>query len=67
VASQPTSFVSGSSALIAENVTGCAFDYSNAGPQLGLLTMQITLSRQLFGGTAETVSLYHAVHVNNSP
>jgi len=67
VASQPTSFASGSSALIAENVTGCAFAYSNVGPQLGLLTMQITLSRQLFGGTAETVSLYHAVHVNNSP
>ena len=67
LASQPTSFASGSSALIAENVTGCAFSYSNVGPQLGLLTMQIILSRQLFGGTAETVSLYHAVHVNNSP
>jgi hypothetical protein len=37
------------------------------GPQLGLLTMRITLQRQLFGGTSETVSLYHAVHVNNTP
>lgn len=67
VSSQPTSFASGSSALIAENVTGCVFAYGNVGPQLGLLTMQITLRRQLFDGTAETVSLYHAVHVNNSP
>jgi len=67
LAGQPTSFASGSSALIAENVTGCTFSYSNVGPQLGLLTMQITLRRQLFDGTAETVSLYHAVHVNNSP
>jgi len=67
VASQPTSFASGSSALIAENVAGCAFSYSDVGPQLGLLTVQITLRRQLFDGTAESVSLYHAVHVNNSP
>ncbi len=67
VANQPTSFASGSSALIAENVTGCTFSYSNVGPQVGLLTMQITLSKQLFGGAAETLSLYHAVHVNNTP
>jgi len=67
VASQPASFASGNSALIAENVTGCTFSYSNVGTQLGLLTMQITLSRQRFDGTAETVSLYHAVHVNNAP
>jgi MSHA biogenesis protein MshO len=64
---QPTSFVGGSSALIAENVTACSFDYSNVGPQLNLLTTRITLQRQRFDGTAETVSLYHAVHVNNSP
>jgi len=29
--------------------------------------MRITLQRQRFDGTAETVSLYHAVHVNNAP
>jgi MSHA biogenesis protein MshO len=65
---QPTSF--GAGALIAENVvnaTGCSFSYASVGPQLGLLTMQITLRRQLFGGAAETVSLYHAVHVSNAP
>jgi hypothetical protein len=67
IAAQPTTFSSGSSALIAENVTACAFDYTNVGPQLGLLTMRITLQRQLSGGAIETVSLYHAVHVNNTP
>jgi MSHA biogenesis protein MshO len=65
---QPTAF--GAGALIAEHVlagTGCSFDYANVGPQLALLTMRITLQRQLFGGANETVSLYHAVHVNNTP
>jgi hypothetical protein len=67
-ATQPTAFGAGS--LIAEHVlggSGCAFDYANIGSQLGLLTMRITLRRQLFGGATETVSLYHAVHVNNAP
>ncbi len=67
VAAQPTTFATGSSALIAENVTDCNFSYQNVGPQLGLLTMRITLGRQMFGGVTETVSLYHAVHVNNAP
>jgi len=64
---QPTAFGAGS--LIAEHVggTGCSFDYANVGPQLGLLTMRVTLQRQLSGGASETVSLYHAVHVNNAP
>ncbi len=66
---QPTAFGAGS--LIAEHVlagTGCTFTYANVGAQLGLLTMRITLRRQLFGGSAaESVSLYHAVHVNNAP
>jgi MSHA biogenesis protein MshO len=65
---QPTAF--GASALIAEHVlagTGCSFDYANVGSQLALLTIRITLQRQLFGGANETVSLYHAVHVNNTP
>lgn len=67
-AGQPTGLVGG--ALIAEHVRsvgGCAFEYSTVGPQLGLLTMRITLQRALFGGANETVSLYHAVHVNNTP
>lgn len=65
---QPTSFVGG--ALIAEfvrNGNGCSFEYSTVGPQLGLLTLRISLQRALFGGASETVGLYHAVHVNNTP
>jgi MSHA biogenesis protein MshO len=65
---QPTTF--GAGTLIAEHVlsgTGCSFSYSNVGPQLGLVTMHITLQQTLFGGTSETVSLYYAVHVNNAP
>lgn len=54
--------------LIAENVIGCEFDYRpNVSPQVGLLTLRLTLSRTLSGGEAETVSLYHAVHVSNVP
>jgi MSHA biogenesis protein MshO len=69
-AGQPTGVALGAGALIAEHVVtgnGCSFDYANVGPQLGLLTLRITLRRQLFGGASETVSLYHAVHVNNAP
>lgn len=66
-AAQPTTF-GGAPALIAEHVSACAFDYTpNVSPQLGLLTLRITLQRQLSGGATETVSLYHAVHVNNAP
>jgi MSHA biogenesis protein MshO len=64
---QPTTF-GGTTALVAEHVTNCEFDYaSNVSAQLGLLTVRLELQRQLFGGTTETVSLYHAVHVNNAP
>lgn len=64
---QPTSF-GGAPALLAEHVSGCQFEYApNVSGQLGLLTMRLTLSRQRFGGSPETVSLYHAVHVINTP
>jgi hypothetical protein len=56
--------------VIARNVTACNFDYvANVAPQIGLLTMRLTLSKTLSGlaGSAETVSLYHAVHVSNVP
>lgn len=65
---QPTTFVGASSALIADNVTGCNFDYTaNVAPQIGLLTLRLTLSKSLPGGATETVSLYHAVHITNVP
>jgi MSHA biogenesis protein MshO len=69
VATQPTSFTDGTSNLIAEDVTACDFDYDPNGvaPQVGLLTLKLTLSKTLSGGETETVTLYHAVHVSNVP
>jgi len=67
-AAQPTAFATGSSALIAGDVTACSFDYAlNVAPQIGLLTLRMDLSRTLSGGAVETVTLYHSVHVNNVP
>jgi len=66
-AAQPTVF-GGTPALVAEHVIACVFEYApSVSAQLGLLTLRLRLQRQLFGGTTETVSLYHAVHVNNAP
>jgi MSHA biogenesis protein MshO len=67
-AAQPTSFAGASSALIATDVASCSFEYTpNVSPQVGLLTLRLTLSKALSGGKTESVSLYHAVHVNNVP
>jgi MSHA biogenesis protein MshO len=67
-AAQPTVFGSGASSLLAANVSSCFFDYqANAAPQVGLLTLRLTLSKAVSGGGTETVSLYHAVHVANVP
>lgn len=67
-AAQPTTFGAGSSAVIATKVSACDFDYSpNVAPQIGLLTLRLTLSAPTSSGVAETVSLYHAIHVNNVP
>ena len=64
---QPTSFTGGLSAQIASDVTRCNFDYlPNVAPQIGLLTLRLTLSRTVSTGI-ETVSLYHSVHVSNVP
>jgi MSHA biogenesis protein MshO len=66
-AAQPTVF-GGTPALVAEHVSFCEFEYTaGVSAQLGLLTLRLRLQRQLFGGTSETVSLYHAVHVHNAP
>lgn len=65
---QPTSFAGASSALIASDVAGCTFEYAaNVSPQVGLLTLRLTLSKPISGGRIESVSLYNAVHVNNVP
>jgi len=57
------------STLIANDVTSCDFDYDPNGvsPQVGLLTLRLTLSRALSGGETESVTLYHSVHVSNVP
>lgn len=58
----------GSSAPIAGNVVSCAFDYNpNVSPQIGLLTLRLTLAKARSDGSMERVSLYHAVHVSNIP
>jgi hypothetical protein len=76
LASQPTSpaqfatpVATATSAVLANDVTECAFDYDPNGvaPQVGLLTLTLTVSRTLSGGETETVRLFHAVHVSNVP
>lgn len=67
-ADQPTP-PSGSGALMASGVTGCsAFYQANVAAQsAGMVTFQLQLSTQDSTGDTETVTLYHAVHVNNVP
>lgn len=59
----------GSSAIMATGVTDCSFTYdtSIAAQGAGLVTMALQLNMQDSRGDTETVSLYHAVHVNNVP
>jgi MSHA biogenesis protein MshO len=58
----------GTAALVANNVSSCAFDYSqNVTSNLGLLTLRLTLSKNVSSGEPETVTLYHSIHVSNVP
>ncbi len=68
-ATQPTSFGDGTSALVADNVESCSFDYAANGiaAQVGLLTLHLQLAKTVSSGVPERISLYHAVHVNNVP
>jgi MSHA biogenesis protein MshO len=54
--------------LLANGVTSCSITYdANANTQGGgLVTMSLQLTAQI-SSSAETVTLYHAVHVNNVP
>ncbi|MGH8686106.1 MAG: prepilin-type N-terminal cleavage/methylation domain-containing protein [Burkholderiales bacterium] len=64
---QPTTF-GGSSALVAERVSACSFDYTpSVTGQYGLLTLQLQLQKARFDGSLEQVGLYDTVHVNNTP
>lgn len=61
----------GGSAVMATGVVDCSFIYDNvssvAAQGAGLVTMSLRLSAQVTGGSTETISLYHTVHVNNVP
>ena len=50
-------------ATLASNISSCSFDYSGADLQRNaLLRMTLQITDQ-----GESVSLYHEVHVNNTP
>jgi MSHA biogenesis protein MshO len=68
-ASQPTSFATGSSAVLATGVNACSFTYdaSVTAQGAGLVTMMLQLKTTDSRGTQELVTLYHTVHVNNVP
>lgn len=69
-AAQPTiAFTGGSSALLASGVSACNLTYeaSVTAQGAGLVTMALQLRMLDSRGDAESVNLYHAVHVNNVP
>lgn len=68
VATQPDPPIGGSAALLAKGVTGCQFSYEAAvvAARAALITLRLTLSANTTGGS-ESVTLYHALHVDNLP
>lgn len=52
----------GSSAILADKVSGCTIEYDVPNQRFGLVAITLTLTS---GG--ESVSLYHEIHVNNAP
>jgi len=68
LASQPDPPIGGTSNVLAKGVTDCSFKYDAAvvAARAALITLRLTLSANTVDGT-ETVSLYHAVHVDNLP
>lgn len=61
---QPTSFVSGSSALLAKNVLSCSFTYN---PQVVTQRAGVVAAALQLSQSNETVSLYYETHVSNTP
>jgi MSHA biogenesis protein MshO len=59
-ASQPSPTTGGN--RLAGHVTGCCFQINSLTSQRGLLTLNLTLSKD-----NESVSLLHQVHVDNTP
>lgn len=66
---QPTSRPAGAvEEILAAGVTACQFAYADTtAPQIGLLTLQLTLARTRADGGSETAGLYHSVHIANLP
>ena len=52
----------GSSAILADRVSACEITYDAVSQRNGLVSMRLEITR---GG--ESISLYHTVHVNNTP
>ncbi len=65
-ASQATPPAGGKSALVAENVKGCAFEYANLSSQRSGL-VGLTLEVGIAGDSAARLLLEHQVHVDNTP
>lgn len=64
-AAQPTTLpATGTSALLATNVSSCSFTYTNkvVAERSGLVTMHLAIEQE-----GETVTLYSAAHVSNQP
>lgn len=65
---QPAPPAAGSSALLATGVTACSFSYeaTAVSQRHGLLSLRLTLATATTSGS-ESVTLFHAVHVDNLP
>lgn len=68
-ASQPTAFATGTSAVVAANVSACSFSYEAdaIAARAGLVSLRLELATTTSYGGPERMFLYHAVHVDNLP
>jgi len=65
---QPDPPSGGTSTVLATGVSACSFSYAPAAvaARAALVTLKLTLSADTRAGT-ESVSLYHAIHIDNLP
>ncbi|MBB4841551.1 MSHA biogenesis protein MshO [Paucibacter oligotrophus] len=65
---QPDPPSGGSSNVLARGVAACSFSYNPASvaARAALITLRLTLASNA-DGTGETITLYHALHVDNLP
>lgn len=65
---QPAPPAAGTSALLATGVTACSFSYeaTAVSQRYGLLNLRLTLAMSTTSGS-ESVTLFHAIHVDNLP